>query len=304
MLRSFKSKKAAMIVGILIAVVLKIAYAALTPFSIDFVLYILTGNLIFTGQRFLGVYTGPAYVFAATYYLWLHLTGDSGVLYSLYGGLFRGQPDFSQLPRIFTFSLFMKMPVIAADIATLLVVVFTVRSLTTSTIKGLSAGLLWATCPLVFLLEMGTTVEIYPAVLILLGAIAIRHTRVKTGAAIYSIAILFRLAPLIFIWIYGLAYGRLHKLKNMLSFFGVLSGFVAIGLVFIVLATGMPGLISFFRGQPAYSTILTPEILDSIGPFISQIVPYNPQIGLYLFVCTPRVCLHQTICLGESRARR
>ena len=295
MLRAFRSTNAVMIFGILVAVVLKIIYAALSPFSTDFVINILTGNQILTGQRFLGVYTGPGYVFAATYYLWLHLTGDSGVLYILYGGLFGGQPDWSQLFRMYAFTLFMRVPVIAADIAALLVVIFTVKSITASTTRGLSAGFLWATCPLVFLLDMATSVEIYPALLILLGAIAIRRTRVKAGAAIYSVAVLFRLAPLIFIWVYAVAYGRLRKLKSMLSFFGVISAVVAVGLVFVVATVGMRGLIAFFRGQPAYYTVLTPEVLGSIGPFISQIVPYNPDIGLYLFayavlayVCTGR----------------
>jgi hypothetical protein len=214
------------------------------------------------------------YLYAGTYSLWLLLTNNSTVASRL-DTFFFLRPGYAGpflSPEILAYTLFMKIPLLIADAITLLLIMHVVRSFTHDSMKGYVAGLLWATSPLVFLLEMSTTVEIYVALFILLGVFALTQGRGKTSSLWFALGSVLRFAPLLFIWLYFIGFLRSRKFRTFVEFLGVQVLVFGLAVGAVVGLVGLSPLIQLVGARPG---ILIPEILTSFGP-------PDPDIGLAL----------------------
>lgn len=228
----------------------------------DFGAWVDSGRAILSGQMYLGVYTGPAYIEAAAYSLWLLATNDRTVPDRISLLFSSGEkvvgPLFS--PEMFAFTLTMRLPVLIADLGILLLIMHIVRVSTTSRPRALSAGLLWASSPLVFLFEGAHLAEALPALMILLGVYTIYKSRIKVGSAFLTVGSILRLAPLFFAWVYMLAFFRARQFRNMFTFLAVQLLFA-----FPVVYFFRSGLFQLLGERPG---ILIPEVLGAIEPSI------------------------------------
>jgi hypothetical protein len=130
-------------------------------------------------------------------------------------------------------------------------------------------------------LENYTTVEIYPALLILIGTFAIYHMRTEIGSAFMGLGTLTRFVPLLFIWIYLVAFARSRRFRMLIGFVIVQLGFLLLGVLALTYLWGPDAVIRMLSERPG---VVAPEIVTSFGPFVSGVYPYNPDIGVG-FVC-------------------
>ena len=280
------------VLALIFLIGLKVIYAAITPFSLDLFAWIRMGSGILSGTLFQGVYTAPAYIYAGTYALWLLATKDATAL----NRVIESYSPYTPGPRIviipidqFVFTLFMKIPMLVADIATMFALSIITTKLTGSSRKGMVAALLWASSPLVFLAEMINTVEVFPALLILLGVYSIHQSKLKSGSLFLAIGSILRLAPLLFSWIYLIAFLRLRQIKNLVTFVVIHLALFASGLFLASYVAGVsPVQVAedLLSGRPG---VLVSEVLSSLGLFITPRIGYNPyglgaNLTLYVLI--------------------
>jgi len=246
-------------------VAVRVLLAGLTPFGSDFMNWVRLGADVVSGRRYFGVYTGPAYIYAAFYFLWLLITQDSGALNRVWD-LFSFQvvgPKVVSFPfELFAFSFFMKIPLLLADTFTMIALFFIMRTITKSVGKSLTAVLLWAGSPYVFLAELVTVVDIFPALLILLGVYSIYRSKIKIGSVLLAAGSLMRLAPLLFMWIYVVAFVRMRQLKALTEFLAVQLLIFAAGILYVSLTAGKETIFQLFGGRPG---VIVDETLSSMG---------------------------------------
>jgi hypothetical protein len=272
------NRLAAMKVAIATLVLIKCILAALTPFSADFINWILLGRYLQSANIFLGLYTGPSFIFAAVYDVWLAVTHNPQVVDQLYHAYWSGPNIVTPSPIIFAFTFVMKTPLLLADALTVYIIFQIVKRRETSEERGLTAGLLWASSPLVLLLEMFNTVEIYPALLIMLGSYAIYLSKIKTGSALLALGSALRLAPLLISWVYVVALARSREYRTLVEFLAVQFAFFGFGATYVVLRYGSHAFFQFFTERPG---IVIPEGLTFIGPFLGSSLSLNPYgLGL------------------------
>jgi hypothetical protein len=130
---------------------------------------------------------------------------------------------------------------------------------------------------------MAAPADIFPALLILLGVYVIYQSKIKFGSLLLALGTVLRFAPLLFDWIYVVAFIRLRQFKNLLSFLAVQIAFFVLGIAAIVLLTGtnpiliMAGLVGQRPG------IRVQEALSALGLFVQPRIGYNAyQLGLSL----------------------
>jgi hypothetical protein len=272
------NRLAAMKVAIVTLVLIKCIVAALTPFGIDFINWVLIGRSFQTGNTFPGIYTGPGFILAAVYGVWLAATHNPQVVDQFFQAYWTGPTLGPPSSTIFAFAFVMKTPLLLADALTVYLIMQVVKRSTSSEERALTAGLLWASSPLILLLEMGTTVEIYPALLIMMGSYAIYLSKIKTGSALFALGSALRLAPLLFSWVYVLALARSRKYRALAEFLAVQFAFFGFGATYVVFRYGSNALLQLFAERPG---ILIGEGLIFLGPFLSSGIGLNPYgLGL------------------------
>jgi nitrate reductase NapE component len=269
--------------GLALVVLAKITLAAMTPLAGDFLNWVSMGAAVLSGQYYLGVYTGPAYVYAGTIALWRVLVGNTNALQNLFYAYYLGPIVYGPQiwPEIYLFTLCMKIPLLVTDIASMLLVMRIVQSRTGSESKSLIAGFLLAASPLVFLSEMFSTADIYSGSLILLGAYMTYLAKTKIGSFSLAIGTILRFSPLLVTWVYVLAFARERKGKSLLSFVAVQLAVFGSLAVAIVAFYGFNVFFELFSsGAPG---ILVPEALIAMGPFLVAGIPHNPYaLGISL----------------------
>jgi hypothetical protein len=171
------------------------------------------------------------------------------------------------------FTLTMRIPILVADLFTLLLIMRVIRDASGSYNKALSGGLLWASSPLVFFFEAVNFAEIFPALLILTGVYAIHKSKTIGGSAFLALGALLRLAPLLFAWVYVVAFDRLREFKKVVEFVGVQAAFFATAFLYLIYRVGWPGAVDILGERPG---VIIPEILTVIGPFLRTGLSYNP----------------------------
>jgi len=266
-------------------IVFKFIYAALTPFNGDFLNWIGFGVSQLGGSRFQGFYTGTAYVFAFMYYAWILLTGNTSVFRTLRSLFFRG-PTIP-LPLMtadqFLFAFWMKIPMLLADLATLFLIMHIVKRQTSSR-KALFAGVLWAASPLVLLLEAVNTVEIYPALLILLGAYLFFETRTLRSSAALGIGTVLRLSPMLASWIYLLSDFRKGQPRKAIQFVGIQTIFLLGAVSYILLVFGEIPIALIEEHAP--TGLLYNEVLSTLGPFLNApAMEFSAGLGITIPLC-------------------
>lgn len=272
------NRLAAMKVAIATLVLIKCILAALTPFSADFINWVLIGRSFQTGTTFPGIYTGPGFIFAAVYDVWLAATHNSQVAYQLYQAYWTGPNIVKLSPTIFAFTFVMKTPLLLADALTVYIIFRIVKRRETSEERGLTAGLLWASSPFIFLLEMINTVEIYPALLIMLGSYAIYLSKVKMGSALLALGSVLRLGPLLISWVYVLGLARSREYRTLIEFLAVQFAFFGLGATYVILRYGTNAIVQLLTERPG---IIIPEGLVFVGPFLASSIALNPYgLGL------------------------
>ncbi|MGD0177950.1 MAG: hypothetical protein ABSC50_14120 [Candidatus Bathyarchaeia archaeon] len=256
---------------------LRVFLAAITPFAADFHGSIQYGQLILDGVRpgSIGVYLGPSYISAGTLALWALLTHDPAVRMNLFLVYVEGPNVAGSLvtPEMYAFTLVMKIPVLITDFLTLLAIILIVKSTTRTLSKGLLAGLLWFTSPLVFLTENASLLELYPALLILLGVYLLHRSKTAAGSGTLILGTLLRLAPALFTWIYLVGYARCRQFRRLLIFLAVQVIFVLAAVFYLSSTTGWDSVVQILSGRPG---IIIPEVLTTLGPFIKPMLGYNP----------------------------
>lgn len=258
----------------------------MTPFSSDFLNWNAVGQLVLQGRPVssFGVYAGPAYISGAALWFWISLTHNATVQSQIQWLYLHGPADAgsSTTPEMYAFTLVMKLPLLITDLITTMAIVSIVRSTTSSTSRGLLAGLLWSSSPLIFLLEETTPVEIYPALLILIGAFAFHRMRALfgliTGSAFLALATIIRFSPLLVIWIYVIAFARSRQIKNLIAFLGIQVAAILLAVYYFVHTSGWGSIVAMVSSRPG---VVIPEVLTTIGPFLTATIVYTPyRIGL------------------------
>jgi hypothetical protein len=274
------------LIVLVLLVVLKVVYSAITPFTHDFQSWVNMSATILSGARYFGIYTGPAYIFAATYYLWLLVTKDSTALSRLVDlfSIFSGGPRVVSIPLdLVAFTLFMKIPLLIADVATMRILMVLTKRLTGSSAKAMTSALLWASSPLVVFAEMAAPADIFPALLILLGVYTIYQSRIKSGSFLLALGTILRFAPLLFDWIYVAAFLRTRQFRNLISFLAIQLAFLAVGIMAVGFFTGGNPIVVAEGLVGQYPGIRVQEALSSLGLFVQPQIGYNPyQLGLSL----------------------
>lgn len=282
-----KRKTLALLVGLVAAITIRIFLATMASFSSDFFNWAGLGQTVLWGApaSFFGVYAGPAYISSAALSTWISLTHDPNVRLVLEALYMSDIPQAGSriTPEMYWFTFVMKLPMLITDLITILSVVLIVRTVTRSTSRGLLAGLLWASSPLVFVLEGTSLLEIYPALLILLAAYTIRRASPivgsMIGSAILMVGALLRFAPLLLIWIYVIAFIRLRQIKTLAWFLAVQTGTALLVLSYFIPASGWGGISSTLSSR--WPGVIIPEVLSTAGPFITARGGYNSyDIGL------------------------
>ena len=270
-------------VSLIVAVLVKIILAAVTPLAGDFLGWVSLGAEVLSGRQYLGIYTGPAYIYAGGLALWRLLAGNIGALDRLYYAYYYGPiiagPQI--WPEVYLFTLTMKIPLLVTDVATMFLIMHIVMRCTGSESKSLIAGFLWAASPLVFMSEMFSTADIYSGSLILLGAYLIYQSKPKFGSLCLAVGSILRFSPLLVTWIYPLAFARAKKGKWLFSFLAMqlaLFGSLTVAITTFFGSTTLLDLLSSSRPG-----ILVPEALIAMGPFFLPTIPHNPYgLGLSL----------------------
>lgn len=269
-------------------------------FSHDFVDWVFLGIAVTQGHLFHGVYTGPSLILASAYWLWLRATNDSIVATKLYE-LVNTAPSahiWTELsPSLMAFNLTMKGPLIIADLLTMLMIVHIVTRTTSSLSRGMVAGLMWAGSPLVFLLEMFNTVEIYPAAFILLGAYAIYNSQIGRGATHLAIGTILRFAPSLLAWIYPLALARSRQFRQAVVFVGVQFVILLSSLLLASYFVGFKTVAEIFGQRPG---IIVGEGWGTMGPFLFPQEAFS-QYGIPL---TATACIFLGYFLSKPVAWR
>lgn len=266
-------KERKLLFSILVIAVVRLTLFAFANSSIDYVRWVTMGQRLFYGQHaFYGVYQGPVYIFSAAYALWVALTHSPTL------------PLWTLDPQNLAFTLFMKIPFIILDFATVLLIIHMVRKNTNSHKRALWAGILWLTSPLIFLCENHSPAEIVPALLILLGAYAIYRSRAMEGSLSLAVGSAVRLAPLLITWIYVAAFARLRQFKNLIGFLGVQLALFVFGILYIRLRFGAPALQDLLGSYPG---VFIPEVLRSYSAIAEPRAGYNPvqlSLGVVIFL--------------------
>lgn len=263
-------------------VCVKFVLFALTPFASDFINWTMSGIDVTQGKMFLGVYTGPAYIYAATYSVWRLAGGDPSITRHLVT-MYNRMPiaPFKPIPlELFAFTFVMKLPLVLWEIFTIILIMRIVREMTRSRSIARISGLLWASSPLVFLSESVGTSDLYAGTLILLGVFMLYRSRIKTASLSFALGSILRLSPLLISWVYIIALARLRKRKELVEFLAIQLSFVIAALVYAGSVAGMNAVFEVFT--PSYSVgVLLPEALSAFGPLIPPRAEYN-QFGLGL----------------------
>jgi len=263
----------------------KVCYAALTPFSLDFLGWAGMGLSVLSGT-FLGIYTGPSLFFALTFGVWNTITHDPAVMGPSFPGggellsAYYGVPGVpvTVRPEFFLFSLVMKAPAMVVDAVITLLIVKTTRALTNSKLKALTAAALWSTSPLVFLLENWSVVDTYLALLILAGSYALHRSKTSLSGLLFGIGTTLRLGPLFILPVQAWALVRNRRFKALTRFAAAQIAVLSLGAGLMVTIQG-PSVIAKFLGERP--GILIAEILEPIGPYLSPNISYNPYpLGL------------------------
>ena len=268
---------------LIVAVLIKIILAAVTPLAGDFLGWISIGADVLSGSQYLGIYTGPAYIYAGALALWRLFAGNIDALNRLYYAYYSGPLIAgSQIsPDVYLFTLTMKIPLLVTDVATMLLIMHIVMKCTGSESKSVIAGFMWAASPLVFMSEMFSTADIYSGSLILLGAYMIYESKPKFGSLSLAVGSILRFSPLLVTWIYPLAFARARNGKWFLSFIAVqLAIFGSLAIIIATLFGSTTLLELLTSSRPG---ILVPEALFAMGPFFLPTIPHNPYgLGLSL----------------------
>jgi hypothetical protein len=287
---SERRKTLALSVGLVVAIAIRIFLDGMTFYSSDFFGWADLGKAVLLGQPAgqLGVYMGPAYISAAALSCWVSLTHNPNILTSLEWLYLHGPTNAgsSITPEMYSFTLLMKLPMLITDLLTIIAIVAIVRSVSGSTSRGLLAAVLWASSPLVFIVEATTMLEIYPALLILLASFTIRRARPIVGSIIGSallmLGALIRLAPLLLIWIYEIAFARLRQIKTLAAFLTVQAAVLLLAIIYFGPTSAWNAIMIILNRRPG---IIIPEVLTTAGPFITARGGYNSyDIGLSLAV--------------------
>jgi hypothetical protein len=269
--------------AIVLLILLKVVLAALTLLAKDVVNWAFAGMDVLSGRVFQGVYTGPAYIYALAYLLWRALGGSPTTAQRLLIVNYGTKPGVlgpSITPDMFAFMLVMKIPLLIADVITMLLVMRIAKDITGSKSRSITAGLLWASSPLVFLSEMFNATDIFTGLLIVLGVYVLYRSRIRVGSICLALGTALRFSPLLFAWVYPLAFVRLRNWKYLREFLSVQLFFVVIAMTYVITVSGTKGLIDILTtGRTA--GILVPEAILAIGPPIVPQLPYNPfSLGL------------------------
>jgi hypothetical protein len=283
-----RTEKWLLLIALSAAIVVRLFLSTFAIFVNDFHNYATLGRFVLSGVSLgdFGVYTVPAYISSAALSLWLWLSHDPQVQSQLYAIYVNHPPNPGSLTSLtsemLAFTFVMKLPMLIADFLTIIAIITIVKSISHNTNRALFAGLLWASSPIVFLFENSYLYDIYPALLILVGAFAIRYIRPIAGSIIGSaflaVGILIRLSPVLFVWIYLIALLRLRQLKNLVEFLGVQAAIALLVLYSLVHTSGWNSVTALAGARPG---IVIPEALTTLGPFITSTIKYNPYgIGL------------------------
>ena len=234
------------VLGLVVAA--RATLAALMPFAGDFINWTNLGLAVLSGRRYLGIYTGPSYIFAAAFELWLLAGGDVTASHRL-AQLYYGHGPSIIGPYLstdlFAFAFVMKLPLLLADLATMLLVIHIVNDLTKSAAKAMLAAFLWASSPLVFLLEMFNATDVFAGLLILVGVYLVYKERIKAASLSFALCMFVRLSPALFLWVYLVAFARMRMRKQLSEFLAVQGMFLVLGATFIVATSGVGSVLNF-----------------------------------------------------------
>jgi hypothetical protein len=269
--------------AIVLLILLKVVLAALTLLAKDVVNWVFAGMTVLSGQVFQGVYTGPAYIYALAYLLWRALGGSPTIAQRLLIVNYGTKPGVlgpSITQDMFAFMLVMKIPLLIADMVTMFLIMRIVKKTTGSKSNGMTAGLLWAGSPLVFLSEMFNATDIFAGLLIILGVYVLYRSRIKVGSVCFALGTALRFSPLLFAWVYPVAFVRLRNWKYLRDFFVVQVSLLVVGATYVIMSSGALALGDIFTSSYT-AGILVPEAIVAIGPSIAPQLPYNPfSLGL------------------------
>jgi hypothetical protein len=284
---SERQKTVILLIGLTVAIGTRVLLAEMTPFSSDFFTWAGLGQSLLGGLpvSFFGVYAGPAYISGAALSVWISLTHNPYIRSQFENLYLNGStnPGSSITPEMYAFTLVMKLPMLITDLLTIITIIVIVRSVSGSTSRGLLAGILWTSSPLIFLLETTSLLEIYPALLILLAAFAIRRASPIVGSIIGSafmaVGVIIRFAPLLLIWIYVIAFARLRQIKTLAGFLAVQVTVALLALFYFVQTSGWDSIPAVLNSR--WPGVVIPEVLSTVGPFITARGGYNSyDIGL------------------------
>lgn len=278
-----------LLLALALTIATRVAYATFSPFAPDFPSWVSLGIEMFSGNRYFGVYTGPAFFYALAFGLWTFIGGDPTVATRL-SNLYQSGPMIPGpyiTPDMWAFTLVMKIPFLVFDLAIAFLIIRMVSRITDSPQTGLTAGILWEASPLVSLSGMFSTGDIYPALLILLGSYMIYQSRIKLGSLCFGLGTILRLSPLLISWIYVAAFLRLRKWRDLASFVLVQLAVLCTALAYVIALKGPDTLFALL--SPVRPGLLVVETLQAMGPYFGSGISLNPyQLGissvLYLVV--------------------
>jgi hypothetical protein len=244
-------------------IIIRTMYAVLAPLSPDWGgWYIMGMEVYYQPGLIFGVYTVPAYIFAALYGLWSGLPVPHPDLFSIvtppyWGGV---PPYFQPTVSSIIFVFVMKLPALISDVVIAAIICKILTESGTSRNRTHFAVAAWLLNPLTMVMSNYNAVDPIPIMLVV--AAAYWASKKKYGPASVSLIIGGLMRQLAFIVLPFL----IVKTLRSKDWKGLLSTSVPIVVVFALISSWLalfrPDALALFQGRPGF---YVPEALDVFG---------------------------------------
>ena len=191
------------VIVVVAAAISKTMLGVLTPVGADFTNFVVTAQWAWSSLSqgtipFLSVYTGIGIMLAPFYWLWTAMPIPHPPLVAIFGGLDTSLYNFNMSLEGFLLVFAMKLPIVLFDLFAGVLIFILIRDTTGSSDNARKAFLFWYLNPYnIFMIEVWGSVDVIPAVFVLLAILfALKKRWVASGLTL-SFATVLRIYPLL-----------------------------------------------------------------------------------------------------------